>query len=90
MKKVIRVEGMSCSHCVQAVSNAINALDGVSKVGLVWTAIRRKWNMMSQKLIRKSCILQLKTSVLMLCDEFRFYKFIKMWKCHLLCLGIIV
>ncbi len=32
MKKVIRVEGMSCSHCVQAVGNAINALDGVSKV----------------------------------------------------------
>lgn len=33
MEKVtINVEGMSCSHCVAAVTKALDALDGVSKV----------------------------------------------------------
>lgn len=31
-KKILNVEGMSCSHCVNAVTNALNALDGVDKV----------------------------------------------------------
>lgn len=29
MKKVISVEGMACEHCVAAVKNALEALDGV-------------------------------------------------------------
>jgi copper chaperone len=28
----IKVEGMSCSHCVSAVTKAVGALDGVSDV----------------------------------------------------------
>ncbi len=31
-KKILNVEGMSCSHCVNAVTKALNALDGVSGV----------------------------------------------------------
>ncbi len=31
-KIVLNVEGMSCSHCVNAVKNAVAALDGVSEV----------------------------------------------------------
>ncbi|MFA9381550.1 MAG: cation transporter, partial [Acetanaerobacterium sp.] len=29
---VLKVEGMSCSHCEKAIMNAVNALDGVSEV----------------------------------------------------------
>lgn len=29
---VLNVEGMSCSHCVNAVTKAVGALDGVSAV----------------------------------------------------------
>jgi len=29
---VIHVEGMSCAHCVKAVSSAVGALDGVMHV----------------------------------------------------------
>ena len=33
MKKVtIKVEGMSCVHCVNAITNAVGVLDGVSEV----------------------------------------------------------
>lgn len=32
MKKVMLVEGMSCNHCVMAVTNALKELAGVSKV----------------------------------------------------------
>ena len=31
-KKVLNVEGMSCSHCVNAVTKALTALGGVSSV----------------------------------------------------------
>ena len=31
-KIIINVEGMSCSHCVNAVTKAVEGLDGVSKV----------------------------------------------------------
>ncbi len=31
-KKVLNVEGMSCSHCVNAVTKALTALDGISSV----------------------------------------------------------
>ena len=31
-KSVIKVGGMTCEHCVKAVSNAISALQGISKV----------------------------------------------------------
>lgn len=34
-KKIIRIEGMSCGHCSQRVTDALNAIDGVnSKVDL--------------------------------------------------------
>lgn len=32
MKKTIRIEGMSCSHCVAAVAKALNTVAGVSGV----------------------------------------------------------
>lgn len=32
MKKIISVEGMSCNHCVMAVTKALNELEGVSTV----------------------------------------------------------
>ncbi|MDR1801548.1 MAG: copper chaperone CopZ [Lachnospiraceae bacterium] len=32
MRSVINVDGMSCEHCVKAVSDAVGALDGVSNV----------------------------------------------------------
>ncbi len=32
MKKVMLVEGMSCQHCVKAVTDALTALEGVSNV----------------------------------------------------------
>ena len=31
-KTIINVEGMSCSHCVNAVTKAVGSLDGVSEV----------------------------------------------------------
>lgn len=33
-KKVLKVEGMSCSHCENAVKKAVGALDGVSSVSV--------------------------------------------------------
>lgn len=30
--KTIKVEGMSCNHCVMAVEKAVNAIDGVTGV----------------------------------------------------------
>ena len=32
MVKVIKVEGMTCSHCVQRVKKALNTLDGIKDV----------------------------------------------------------
>lgn len=32
MKKTLLVEGMSCGHCEKAVKDALNELEGVSKV----------------------------------------------------------
>ena len=34
VKIVLNVEGMSCSHCVNAVTKAVTALDGVSGVNV--------------------------------------------------------
>ncbi len=31
---IIKVEGMSCSHCENAVKKAVGALDGVGKVSV--------------------------------------------------------
>lgn len=31
---VIRVDGMSCQHCVKAVEGAVGALDGVNSVSV--------------------------------------------------------
>ena len=33
-KTIIKVEGMSCEHCVKAVTNAVGALEGVSGVSV--------------------------------------------------------
>ncbi|HVI42513.1 MAG TPA: copper chaperone CopZ [Anaerovoracaceae bacterium] len=33
-KSVLNVEGMSCSHCVSAVTKAVTALEGVSGVNV--------------------------------------------------------
>ena len=32
MKKIMLVEGMSCNHCVIAVTNALKEVEGVSNV----------------------------------------------------------
>ncbi len=32
MKKIMLVEGMSCNHCVMAVTNALKEVEGVSNV----------------------------------------------------------
>lgn len=32
IKETVRVEGMSCQHCVASVQGAVSALDGVSAV----------------------------------------------------------
>lgn len=34
LQTVLNVEGMSCSHCVNAVTKAVTALDGVSGVNV--------------------------------------------------------
>ena len=31
-KKIMKVEGMSCQHCVKAVTQAVSGLAGLSKV----------------------------------------------------------
>lgn len=33
-KTVLKVEGMSCQHCVRAVTQAVEALDGVRSVSV--------------------------------------------------------
>jgi copper chaperone len=32
--KNIQVEGMTCGHCVETVSQAVNSLDGISQVSV--------------------------------------------------------
>ncbi len=32
MKKTIKIEGMSCGHCVKSVETALNSLKGISSV----------------------------------------------------------
>lgn len=32
MKKIVKIEGMSCEHCVQSVETALNTLEGVKSV----------------------------------------------------------
>lgn len=34
MKTILSVDGMSCEHCVKAVTNAVSALSGVSAVSV--------------------------------------------------------
>lgn len=34
MKKEIKIEGMSCGHCVKRVENALKDLDGVVQVAV--------------------------------------------------------
>jgi copper chaperone len=31
-KKILKVEGMNCEHCVKAVTNAVSALPGLADV----------------------------------------------------------
>ena len=33
-QSILNVEGMSCNHCVKAVTDALTALDGVSNVNV--------------------------------------------------------
>ena len=32
MEKIIKIEGMSCNHCVMAVKNALSEIKGISHV----------------------------------------------------------
>ena len=34
-KKILKVEGMSCEHCVKAVTDAVSALPGLAEVRVV-------------------------------------------------------
>ena len=33
-KQTLKVEGMSCEHCVKAVNNALNAITGVADINV--------------------------------------------------------
>ncbi len=33
-ESIIKVDGMSCEHCVKAVTNAVEALDGIAAVAV--------------------------------------------------------
>lgn len=33
-QSIIKVDGMSCEHCVKAVTNAVNALPGINSVNV--------------------------------------------------------
>ena len=33
-KTIIKVEGMSCEHCVKAVTNAVNSVTGIGSVSV--------------------------------------------------------
>lgn len=37
-KSVLKVDGMSCEHCVKAITNAVGTLDGVGDVKVDLTA----------------------------------------------------
>lgn len=37
-KSIIKVDGMSCRHCVKAITNAVGALEGVAGVDVDLTA----------------------------------------------------
>lgn len=32
MKKTVKIEGMSCEHCVKSVETALNSLEGIASV----------------------------------------------------------
>jgi len=34
MKEILKVEGMSCNHCVNTIETNVGALDGVSSVSV--------------------------------------------------------
>lgn len=34
MNVELKIEGLSCSHCVKAVENILNELDGINKVSV--------------------------------------------------------
>ena len=34
IKSIIKVDGMSCEHCVKAVTKAVNALPGIGAVNI--------------------------------------------------------
>jgi Cu+-exporting ATPase len=35
MKKIIKIEGMSCEHCVKRVENALKEIDGIKEVQVI-------------------------------------------------------
>ena len=35
MEKVIKVEGMTCDHCVQTIRNLFSDLSGINNIGVV-------------------------------------------------------
>ncbi|MEI8215937.1 MAG: copper ion binding protein [Eubacteriales bacterium] len=35
MEKTIKVEGMSCQHCVRRVENALKEIDGITEVKVI-------------------------------------------------------
>ena len=34
MQKVLKVEGMTCQHCIQSVTETVGKMSGVEKVGV--------------------------------------------------------
>ena len=36
MKKVIKIDGMGCQHCVKSVTNALENVSGVKILGKNW------------------------------------------------------
>lgn len=35
MKKIIKIEGMSCEHCIKRVENALEEIDGIKEVEVI-------------------------------------------------------
>lgn len=52
MKKIMLVEGMSCNHCVMAVTNALKEVEGVSKVDV--NLENKKVEVLGDNLIEKT------------------------------------
>jgi copper chaperone CopZ len=63
-KTVLSVDGMSCDHCVRAITKAVGALPGVSHVAVDLNAKPSPWNMIPHsRLIKSKTRLRIKATI---------------------------